>query len=167
VKKLLWAIVLLTFCCPLSSIAAEGTDKIQFVEFQNILDTQCSKCHTRSRIEEAMAQGKPFLAIAEQMKVHGVNLSERQRDVMGVYWLENTPTPKSLTAPQQKDDPLAEYRAVLQARCTGCHSLERIEQAMSENRSFDTLAKMMLARGAVLSEADRKVLGVFWGKPLR
>jgi hypothetical protein len=38
---------------------------------------------------------------------------------------------------------------------------------MRDNRSFETLSEMMLKRGAVLSEADRKVLGVFWGKPLR
>jgi len=114
-----------------------------------------------------MEQGKPFLPIADQMRMHGVNLSERERDVMGVYWMENTPTPKKLSTPQQKDDPLAEYRSVLQARCTGCHNLDRIEQAISENRSFEALAEMMLKRGAVLSEADRKVLGVFWGQPLR
>lgn len=155
--------VLLMFCWAPSAVAEE----IKFVEFQKIIDTQCSKCHTRTRIEEAMAQGKAFKPIEEQMTKHGASLSERERDVMGVFWMENFPEPKTLVIPQKKDDPLAEYRSVLQARCTGCHSLDQIEQAIRENRSFEPLAKMMLERGAVLSEADHKVLGVFWGEPLR
>ena len=155
------------FCWASPVLAQEATEDINFIEFQKILDTQCSKCHTRARIEEAMTQGKAFLPIAEKMGKHGARLSERERDVMGVYWMENSPAPKKLVTQVQKDDPLAEYRAVLEARCTGCHSLDRIEQAISANRSFEPLAKMMLKRGAVLSEADHKVLGVFWGESPR
>jgi len=166
-KKLLWMALLLMFCWASPLVAQEAAEDIKFSEFQKILDTQCSKCHTRTRIEAAMAQGKDLKPIAEKMTKHGARLSDRERDVMGVYWMENSPAPKTLAVPPPKDDPLAEYRAVLQARCTGCHSLDRIEQAMNESRSFETLAKMMLDRGAVLSEADHKVIGVFWGESPR
>ena len=162
-KKLLWVTLLLLFCCAPSAVAEE----IKFVEFQTIIDTQCSKCHTRNRIEQAMAQGKAFRPIGDRMVEHGARLSDRERDVMGVFWMENSPVAKTLAVPQGNDDPLGEYRSVVQARCTGCHNLDRIEQAMRENRSFEALTKMMLDRGAVLTEADHKVLGTFWGKPLR
>lgn len=166
-KKLLLMTAVLAFCCAPSFAAEKAAETIDYVEFQKILDTKCSKCHTRSRIEEAMAQGKAFKPIQEQMSKLGVALSDRERDVMGVFWMENTPNPKSLAVPQKKDDPLAEYRSVLEARCTGCHSLERVEQAMRGKQSFEALAEMMIKRGAVLSKADHKVLGVFWGEPLR
>lgn len=166
-RKLLLMAVLLIFCWASPALAQEATEEIKFSDFQKILDTQCSKCHTRTRIEAAMAQGEAFKPLAEKMAKHGARLSDRERDVMGVYWMENSPAPKTLAVPQRKDDPLAEYRAVLQARCTGCHALDRIEQAIGENRSFAPLAKMMLERGAVLSEADHKVLGVFWGESPR
>ena len=166
-KKLLWVSVLILLCWPLSLAAETAANEINFIEFQKIIDTQCTKCHTRARIEQAMAEGKAFRPIEERMGQHGANLSDRERDVMGVFWVENVPVAKNLTVVQDQDDPLGEYRSVVQSRCSGCHTLERIEQAMRENRSFEALAKMMLKRGAVLTEADHKVLGTFWGEPLR
>ncbi|MDT8421524.1 MAG: hypothetical protein RQ754_13925 [Desulfuromonadales bacterium] len=158
--------VLLVVWVP-SAFAEEPAVNADFIEFQKLLDTQCSKCHTRARIEQAMAEGRAFPPIAERMADHGAVLNDRERDVMGVFWMENSPQPATPVMPLLKDDPLGEYRAVIQSRCTGCHDLARIEQALSENRSFETLAKMMLERGAVLTEADYKVLGTFWGEPLK
>lgn len=158
-----WIVLLVTFLGT-STAAAE---EIDFLDFQKILDTKCGKCHTRTRIDQAIAEGKAFQAIGERMGKHGAELSDRERDVMGVFWVDNSQDVKKMTPTPVKDDPLGEYRSVLQARCTGCHALDRIEQAVSENRSFEALAKMMLDRGAVLTEADHKVLGTFWGEPLR
>jgi mono/diheme cytochrome c family protein len=166
-KKLLWITVALAFCWTPAVAAQEAAEAIDYIEFQELLDTRCGACHTRGRIEAAMAQGRAFQPIQEQMAKLGVTLSARERDVMGVFWTESAAQPTTPAPQGKQDDPLAEYRAVLQARCTGCHDLERVEQAMRDNRSFETLSEMMLKRGAVLSEADRKVLGVFWGKPLR
>lgn len=166
-KKLLWMVVLLLFCWAPFAVAEEPAEKNDFVEFQKIIDTQCSKCHTRGRIAQAMAEGQAFQPIGERMAQHGASLSDRERDVMGVFWMENTPEPKKLASQPPKDDPLGEYRSVIQARCTGCHNLDRVEEALRDNRSFEALSKMMLDRGAVLTEADRKVLGTFWGEPLR
>lgn len=162
-KRLLLVVLLVMFFGTSAAVAEE----IDFLDFQEILDAKCGKCHTRTRIEQAMAQGEAFQAIGERMGKHGADLSDRERDVMGVFWVENSPDAKKPVPVQVKDDPLGEYRSVLQARCTGCHTLERIEQALGENRSFEALAKMMLDRGAVLTEADHKVLGTFWGEPLR
>lgn len=163
---LVMTVVLLLGCWSSLATAAEQEEKINFVEFQKILDTKCGKCHTRNRIEQAIAQGKAFGPIEERMVGHGAELTDRERDVMGVFWVQN-PSRQVTPVPRVEDDPLADYRSVLEARCTGCHTLERVEEAMRENRSFEDLAKMMLERGAVLTEADRKVIGTFWGEPLR
>lgn len=166
-EKIFCLLVILLVAWGFSAFAEEPAVNSDFIEFQQLLDTQCSKCHTRARIEQAMAEGRAFQPIAERMADHGAVLNDRERDVMGVFWMENSPQSKKPVTSSIKDDPLGEYRAVVQARCTGCHDLARIEQALSENRSFETLAKMMLDRGAVLTEADYKVLGTFWGEPLR
>ena len=157
----MWVTALLVFCWVPSAVAEE----IDFVEFQKIVDTQCSKCHDRERIEQAMEQGLAFQPIEEKMINHGARLTDHERDVMGVFW--DAVPEENPDATAAKDDLLGEYRSVLDARCTGCHTLEKVEAAMRENRSFDALAKMMLKRGAVLTEADHKVLGTFWGEPLR
>ena len=167
-KKLLTIMAVLLLLCPaLPLMAKEGAGQVNFIEFQKLLDGKCGKCHTRSRIDQAMSQGEAFVPILERMTKHGADLNENERNVLGVFWRENVPGQQPPAALTAKDDPLAEYRSVLQARCTGCHNLERIEAAMKQSRSFETLAQMMLKRGAVLSEADRKVLGTFWGEPLR
>lgn len=167
-KKLLYLFVVGLLCgWTASAVAAERAESVTYVEFQKILDTKCGKCHTRTRIDEAMAAGKAFQPIEERMVKHGALLTDRERDVMGVFWVENAGGQQREAVAQDKDDPLGEYRAIVRTRCTGCHSLDRIEEAMRQNRSFEHLAEMMLKRGAVLTEADYKVIGTFWGEPLR
>lgn len=167
--KIVCLLMLSVLFCASVAFAQEGQvdqGNRDFVEFQQLLDTQCSKCHTRVRIEQAMAEQRAFQPIIERMVEHGADLSSRQRDVLGVFWQENTSSGKAPVV-SLEDDPLGEYRAIVAARCTGCHDLGRVEEAMRQNRSFATLAEMMLKRGAILTEADYKVIGTFWGEPLR
>ena len=59
-----------------------------------------------------------------------------------------------------------DFQQTIEARCTICHTRERIEQALGEGKDLDALLQRMIERGAVLSERDKKVLGTFWGSPL-
>ncbi len=143
--------------------AEEGS----YVQYQQILDSKCSKCHTRLRIEEAIEQGADMNAIIAKMIQFGADISAQEQKVMGVFWRAG----KDGAAPEMQrsssPDPLREYRAVLQRRCTGCHSLEIVDKAMAEGRSINDLIALMAQRGAVIPEADRDVLGTFWGNPLK
>lgn len=56
---------------------------------------------------------------------------------------------------------------VLEQRCTGCHTLERVGIALDQGRDLDSILQAMQARGAVLNEQDRQVLGTFWGPSAR
>jgi mono/diheme cytochrome c family protein len=164
IKSFFWGL-LLVLCLNGSVTASEG----DFVQFQKILDTKCSQCHTRVRIEDAMHRGENFNEIIEKMIRFGAQLSSQEQEVLGVFW--NAPdTINTAASPAGRTvsaDPLGEFRAVLESRCTGCHDLGPVERAMMQGRSVDDLIELMRQRGAVVTEADKKVLGTFWGDPLK
>jgi cytochrome c553 len=61
----------------------------------------------------------------------------------------------------------ATFQETVEARCTVCHTRERVDAAMRAQKDLDTLLQHMIERGAILSDRDRKVLGTFWGSPLK
>ena len=151
--------------CVGSGYAVEG----DFVQFQKILDDKCGQCHTRGRIEDAMQRGENLDEILQKMIRFGGRISEQEQQVLGVFWRAGE-TSAPVTMPSGStvtEDPLGEFRAVLESRCTGCHNLDRVEEAMMQGRSIDDLVEMMRKRGAVITEADKDVLGTFWGNPLK
>ena len=52
---------------------------------------------------------------------------------------------------------------VLLERCTSCHNLDRVDKALRDGRDIEEIQSAMVARGAVLSEKDKQILGTFWG----
>ncbi len=159
-KKLLFALLILSLAG-----LAQAAEKADYIEFHKILDTKCSKCHSRARVDQAMAEKRDMLEIEERMLRHGAELTSREQQVLGIFFRGQEV--KDTSTASLKDSPLAEYRSVVQARCTGCHSIDIVEKAMLEKREFDALAKMMIKRGAVLNDKDMKIIQTFWGEPLR
>ena len=60
-----------------------------------------------------------------------------------------------------------EFQGTIEARCTICHTRARVDKAIGDQTEFDALLQLMIERGAILSERDQKVLGTFWGSPLK
>ncbi|MCK4507435.1 MAG: hypothetical protein KAU27_02770 [Desulfuromonadales bacterium] len=60
-----------------------------------------------------------------------------------------------------------EFQGTIEARCTICHTRARVDEAIGDQAEFDALLQLMIERGAILSERDQKVLGTFWGSPLK
>lgn len=144
--------------------AEEGS----YVQFQQILNDKCSQCHTRFRIEEAIQQGVDMDEILAKMIRLGAKLDSQERQVMGIFWAQGSEYKASLPEmPEIREDPLGEYRAVLQSRCTGCHSLEPVEAAMAQGRPLKDLVEMMRKRGAIVTESDFNALAPFWGSPYK
>ena len=163
-KLIIAALLAFVLSCGLA-IAAEG----DYAEYQRILDSKCSQCHQRERIEQAIARGDNFAVVIEKMLRFGANLSVQERQVLGVFWqgalqeqLAKAPVAGTVTA-----DPLGQFRAVLESRCTGCHGLEQVEAAMAQGRPLDDLIEMMRKRGAIVTEADKNALAPFWGSPYK
>lgn len=60
-----------------------------------------------------------------------------------------------------------EFQNTIEARCTICHTRERVDEAIGRQDDLETLMQRMIERGAILSERDQKVLGTFWGSPMK
>lgn len=60
-----------------------------------------------------------------------------------------------------------EFQNTIEARCTICHTRERVDQARSDQENLEALLQRMIERGAILNERDQNVLGTFWGSPLK
>ena len=61
----------------------------------------------------------------------------------------------------------AAFQETVEARCTVCHSRERVDEAIRAQKDLTPLLQHMVERGAIITERDRKVLGTFWGSPLK
>ena len=61
----------------------------------------------------------------------------------------------------------ATFQEIIEARCTICHTRERVDAAIRSQADLDALLQRMIERGAIISERDHKVLGTFWGSPLK
>ena len=61
----------------------------------------------------------------------------------------------------------ATFQETIEARCTVCHTRERVDEAIRASKDLEPLLQHMIERGAILSDRDRKVLGTFWGSPLK
>jgi hypothetical protein len=60
-----------------------------------------------------------------------------------------------------------EFQGTIENRCTICHTRARVDDAIGEQENLEELLQRMIERGAILNERDQKVLGTFWGSPLK
>ncbi len=60
-----------------------------------------------------------------------------------------------------------EFQNTIEARCTICHTRARVDEAIGQQADFEELMQLMIERGAILNQRDQKVLGTFWGSPLK
>ena len=60
-----------------------------------------------------------------------------------------------------------EFQSTIEARCTICHTRARVDEAIGQQADLEELMQRMIERGAILSERDQKVLGTFWGSPMK
>ncbi|TYO99224.1 hypothetical protein EDC39_10367 [Geothermobacter ehrlichii] len=132
-------------------LGALSTDR-GMVAFQKVIEKKCTVCHSRERIDRALSRRINIGVILEKMTARGASLTPGEREMLTAYW---------------KDDQFAEVNRIIQLRCTGCHSRDRIDQALAEGRDLNAIQQKMIRFGANLSAREQKVLGVFSGKALK
>jgi len=59
------------------------------------------------------------------------------------------------------------FQEIIESRCTICHTRERVDAAIRNQADLDALLQRMTERGAIINERDYRVLGTFWGSPLK
>lgn len=132
-------------------LGALSTDR-GMVEFQKVIDSKCTVCHTRERIDNALSRRADVAGILERMTTLGADLSPAEREMLTAYW---------------NDDQFAEVNQIINTRCTSCHSRQRIDQALASGKNLAEIQQKMIRFGAKLSTKEQSVLGVFSGKALK
>ena len=69
-----------------SSGLAAAVEQISKADFEAVIKNKCTVCHTRERIDEALKNGDKLELILEKMLRFGVNVTERDRNVLGTFW---------------------------------------------------------------------------------
>ncbi len=87
---------ILLFCLLMGPVAAgaspsEGQNlgahrMLGMDDFQQIIDSKCTVCHTRERVDLAIRQGQDMSKIEERMIERGAVLDEREKSVLGTFW---------------------------------------------------------------------------------
>jgi len=149
--------------------AVSAYARIDNAEAQRIIQDRCTQCHTSERLEQAMQRGDNFDEIMTKMIRLGAKIDSKEQEVLGIFWSaqQNSHNDDSSQSQTVASDPLGEYRAILDRRCTGCHSLDIVEKAMMEGRSLNELVEMMRQRGAIVTPQEKSVLDTFWGSPFK
>ena len=149
--------------------AAGASARIDDAEAQRIIQDRCTQCHTSERLTLAMQRGDNFDEIMTKMIRLGARIDSKEQEVLGIFWSAQQSAGNDDPSKDQAvaSDPLGEYRAILERRCTGCHSLDIVEKAMQEGRSVDELVEMMRQRGAIVTPQEKSVLKTFWGSPFK
>jgi hypothetical protein len=52
--------------------------------------------------------------------------------------------------------------AIIESKCTQCHSGKRIDAAFSANKDMLKIQREMERKGAQLNAREREVLGIYW-----
>ena len=135
------------------------------VEFEGVIESRCIACHTRELVEKAVT-GREFEDIQRHMIERGAVLSEGDKKVLGTFWGEPLPGKKEAPAAGHAvtREGYRRFQQVLQTRCTGCHTLERVEESIASRSRSQSVLEQMLRRGATLSEEERSILRSFWGE---
>jgi cytochrome c5 len=69
-----------------------------------------------------------------------------------------TPATEAATASAASAESEPPGKALLQARCTVCHTLERVHKRKDTHAGWGKLVGKMIKNGAVLNEAERETL---------
>ena len=55
-------------------------------DFQETLESRCTICHTRERIDQALEEGEDLEALLQRMIERGAIVNERDKSVLGTFW---------------------------------------------------------------------------------
>lgn len=64
-------------------------------------------------------------------------------------------------------NPQTDANDVIDSKCKGCHSRERIETAAASRQDLRDVVRKMEKKGVVLTDKEKEVLGIFWKTPFK
>ena len=88
-RPALLTLSLLLPVCAFAAIEVEdlGAHRLRGMdEFQQVIDTKCTVCHSRERVDIAIKKRQELEKIEQRMLERGAVLSESDRQVLGTFW---------------------------------------------------------------------------------
>lgn len=65
-----------------------------FKKARTIIDSKCTACHSKEKIDLALSSGKDMNAIQKVMEKRGAHLNSNEREVLGIFWKQSKPISK-------------------------------------------------------------------------
>jgi cytochrome c5 len=118
-----------------------------------ILDRACDACHRAAAVGlYHYATRAEYAEVVSRMIAMGAQVSEQEAPVLTDYLFDNLQA-----KPAREVDTAG--RAILERACTGCHSLNGIENYSYDSEDpYRELVSAMVSYGATLSEAEKATL---------
>ncbi len=67
----------------------------KYQKANHVIDTKCTICHSREKIDLALASGINMKKIQIRMEKKGAKLNSNERDVLGIFWQQAKPVSKN------------------------------------------------------------------------
>ncbi len=99
-KPIAYLTISSTFCIVAASQAAEEKVNLgnvtggDFRKAHAVIEKKCTACHSKNKIDFALASGKDMKVIQMEMEKRGALLSPNEREVLGIFWKQSKPVSK-------------------------------------------------------------------------
>jgi cytochrome c5 len=116
-----------------------------------LIDERCTVCHSRERIDAASKDVAGWTETVDRMIANGAQLSPEEREAV-IQFLANR---DAAAAPPAT---AIDANALIDERCTVCHSRERIDAATKDVAGWTATVDRMIGNGAQLTPEEREAL---------
>lgn len=114
-----------------------------------LIDTRCTVCHTRERIDAASKDVAGWTATVDRMIGYGAQLSASERDLLIAHLAG-----RGATVTVDPNDP----EMIINVRCTVCHTRARIDDEEEDLEDWTEIVNRMIGYGAQLTPQEKQTL---------
>ncbi len=117
-----------------------------------LIAERCTVCHNPERIQNAAKTRDEWEDTVKRMIGKGANLNSDEKDIVINYLAE------TYKANAPSDSLGLDGAALVQERCTVCHSAERIQNAAKTSDEWEDTVKRMIGKGANLNSDEKDIV---------
>ncbi len=155
----------LTLCVAVAlAVAAPAwsQDKLPPGQGRDVLAVACSQCHALDVITSMREGPAGWRRHVTNMVLRGAQLTSREVDAVVQYLVANfgpggEPASKAATATL----PAGAGKDLVEARCTGCHDLERVATIKRQKAEWPVVVANMVGRGATATPEEARSIASY------
>ena len=128
-------------------------------EGRDLVAVACSQCHALNVIASVREGASGWTRHVHNMVLRGAQLSPRETDTVIKYLSNNLgPGAGPMGSPIQITLPNGDGKDLVEARCSSCHSLERVTIVKRPGREWAGVVTNMVGRGAAATPDEAKAM---------